>query len=143
MASLVMFGLMLKNRAHAAVVYGSMLAFLVVGVVLAVHYEVQPSAATENLPVVQGLNMEGKEVRVGAISPRLEPGALRRNLVSGTTSGESLGLAMARPSTALRTEIAGMMTPSPCSKEAPIRAGWEGRSRLGGPWRNQGGYRSK
>ena len=42
--------------------------------------------------------------------------------VSGTTSGESLGLAMARPSTALRTEIAGVMTPSPYSSEAPITA---------------------
>ena len=73
MASLVMFGLMLKNRAHAAVIYGAMLAFLLVGVVVAIHYEVQPSAATENLPVVQGPNMEGKEVRVGAISGRPGP----------------------------------------------------------------------
>ncbi len=77
-----MFGLMLKNRAHAAVVYGSMLAFLVVGVVLAVHYEVQPSAATENLAVVQGPNMEGKEVRVGAIS-----GATWAAVTTATSNG--------------------------------------------------------
>src|SRR5204863_1307749 len=51
MSSLVMFGRMLENRAHAAVVYGAMLAFLVAGVAVAIHYEVQPSAATENLPV--------------------------------------------------------------------------------------------
>ena len=82
MASLVMLGLMLKNRAHAAVVYGAMLAFLLVGVVLAIHYEVQPSAATENLPVVQGPNMEGKEVRVGAIS-----GATWAAMTTATSNG--------------------------------------------------------
>jgi K+-transporting ATPase ATPase A chain len=68
MSSLVMFGLMLKNRAHAAVVYGAMLAFLVAGVAVAIRYEMAPSAATENLPVVQGPNMEGKEIRNGPIS---------------------------------------------------------------------------
>ena len=40
MASLVMLGLMLKNRAHAAVIYGAMLAFLVAGVAIAVYFEV-------------------------------------------------------------------------------------------------------
>ena len=68
MASLVMFGLMLKNRAHAAVVYGAMLAFLVAGVAVAVRYESMPSAATENPSVVQAPNMEGKEIRNGPIS---------------------------------------------------------------------------
>src|SRR5206468_13039695 len=39
MASLVMFGRMLKDRAHAAVVFGVMLAFLIAGVVVAVSME--------------------------------------------------------------------------------------------------------
>ena len=52
MSSLVMLGLMLKNRSHAAVVYGVMLAFLVAGVAVAIHFEVEPSAATADLPVV-------------------------------------------------------------------------------------------
>jgi potassium-transporting ATPase potassium-binding subunit len=82
MASLVMLGLMLKNRAHATVIYGAMLAFLVAGVAVAVHFEVQPSAATENLPVVQGPNMEGKEVRSGAIS-----GATWAAMTTATSNG--------------------------------------------------------
>ena len=82
MASLVMLGLMLKNRAHAAVIYGAMLTFLVVGVTLAVHYEAQPSAATADLPVVQGPNMEGKEVRSGAIS-----GATWAAMTTATSNG--------------------------------------------------------
>ena len=82
MASLVMLGLMLKNRAHAAVIYGAMLAFLLVGVAVAIYYEVQPSAATENLPVVQGPNMEGKEVRIGAIS-----GATWAAVTTATSNG--------------------------------------------------------
>jgi potassium-transporting ATPase potassium-binding subunit len=82
MASLVMLGLMLKNRAHAAVIYGSMLSFLLVGVCVAIYFEVQPSAATANLPVVQGPNMEGKEVRVGAIS-----GATWAAMTTATSNG--------------------------------------------------------
>ena len=42
--------------------------------------------------------------------------------VKGTTTGESRGLAIARPSTALRTEIAGVITPSPYKRAAPITA---------------------
>ena len=82
MSSLVMLGLMLKNRAHAAVVYGAMLAFLVAGVAVAIYYEVQPSAATENLPVVQGPNMEGKEVRIGPVS-----GATWAAMTTATSNG--------------------------------------------------------
>jgi K+-transporting ATPase ATPase A chain len=82
MSSLVMLGLMLRNRAHAAVIYGAMLAFLLVGVVVAVSFEVQPSAVTENLPVVQGPNMEGKEVRLGAIS-----GATWAAVTTATSNG--------------------------------------------------------
>ncbi len=68
MSSLVMFGLMLKNRSHAAVVYGVMLAFLVTAVAVAIHFELQPSAATEDLPVARAPNMEGTEVRNGPVS---------------------------------------------------------------------------
>jgi K+-transporting ATPase ATPase A chain len=81
-SSLVMLGLMLKNRAHAAVIYGAMLTFLVAGVAIAVYFEAQPSAATENLPVVQSPNMEGKEVRIGAI-----PGATWAAMTTATSNG--------------------------------------------------------
>jgi K+-transporting ATPase ATPase A chain len=68
MSSLVMFGKMLKDRAHAMVVYGVMLAFLVVGLIVAVTAEAQPSAAAGGLPVARGPNMEGTEVRVGPVA---------------------------------------------------------------------------
>ena len=45
-----------------------MLAFLVTGVAVAIHYETQPSAATEGLPVARAPNMEGKEVRIGPVA---------------------------------------------------------------------------
>jgi K+-transporting ATPase ATPase A chain len=68
MASLVMAGLMLRNRRHAAVIYGAMLTLLLVGVAIAVSAELRPSAATEGLPVAPGPNMEGTEVRFGPVS---------------------------------------------------------------------------
>ncbi|MBX6313293.1 MAG: potassium-transporting ATPase subunit A [Isosphaeraceae bacterium] len=82
MASLVLFGLMLRDRAHAAVVYGVMLTFLIVGVVIAVLMEVRPSAATDGLPVARGPNMEGKEVRLGAIA-----GATWAAMTTATSNG--------------------------------------------------------
>ena len=39
MASIVMFGLMIKDRAHAAVIYGVMLAMLLLGVAVAIVAE--------------------------------------------------------------------------------------------------------
>ncbi len=68
MASIVMAGKMLKDAKHAAVIYGVMLSILIVAVVVAVSAELNPSAATEGLPVVQGPNMEGKEVRFGPVA---------------------------------------------------------------------------
>src|SRR5262249_48694399 len=68
MSSLVMFGRMLKDHAHAMVIYGVMLVFLVLGLVGAGGAEVQPRAAAEGLPVVQGSNMEGTEVRIGPVA---------------------------------------------------------------------------
>jgi K+-transporting ATPase ATPase A chain len=68
MASIVMFGKMIKDRAHAAVIFGVMLLLLVVGLMVAIGSEVQPSAATDGLAAARGSNLEGKEVRHGAIA---------------------------------------------------------------------------
>ena len=68
MASIVMAGHMLRDKKHAAVIYGVMLALLAAGAVVAIRAEFQPSAATEGLPVVAGPNMEGKEVRLGPVA---------------------------------------------------------------------------
>jgi K+-transporting ATPase ATPase A chain len=65
MATIVMAGFMLRNRRHALVIYGVMLALLLTGVTAAIAFENQPSAATAGLPVAGGPNMEGKEVRIG------------------------------------------------------------------------------
>jgi K+-transporting ATPase ATPase A chain len=68
MAAIVMFGRMIKDRAHAVVIYGVMMAMLLVGTVVAIHSETQPSAATAGLPVQPGGNLEGKEVRLGPVA---------------------------------------------------------------------------
>ena len=47
-----------------------MLALLLAGVAVAIHAELQPSAATAGLPVRPGGNLEGKEVRVGPVPRR-------------------------------------------------------------------------
>jgi potassium-transporting ATPase potassium-binding subunit len=68
MACIVMFGVMLRNTRHAAVVFGVMLAMVAVGAGVAIWAELQPSAATHGLSVVAGPNMEGKEVRIGPVA---------------------------------------------------------------------------
>jgi K+-transporting ATPase ATPase A chain len=68
MSSIVMFGLMLKDRAHAAVVFGVMLSLVAAGAAVAVGSEAQPSAAAAGLPVASGPNLEGKEVRIGSVA---------------------------------------------------------------------------
>jgi K+-transporting ATPase ATPase A chain len=68
MASIVMFGRMIKDRAHALVIYGVMMALLLAGVAVAIHAETQPSAATAGLAVQRGGNLEGKEVRLGPVA---------------------------------------------------------------------------
>ena len=68
MASIVMAGSMLRDAKHAAVLYGVMLAFLVVGVVVAVLAGATPSAAAAGLPVAGATNMEGQETRLGAVA---------------------------------------------------------------------------
>jgi K+-transporting ATPase ATPase A chain len=82
MASIVMFGLMIKDRAHAAVVYGVMMALLLAGVGVAIWAELQPSAATEGLAVARGGNMEGKEVRTGPVA-----GATWAAITTATSNG--------------------------------------------------------
>jgi potassium-transporting ATPase potassium-binding subunit len=68
MASIVMFGLMIKDRAHAAVIYGVMLTMLLVGVTVAIFAETRASAAVVGLAVSKGGNLEGKEVRLGPVA---------------------------------------------------------------------------
>ena len=68
MAAIVMFGIMIKDRAHAAVIYGVMLAMLLTGAAVAIFAESQPSAGVAGLPVAEGGNLEGKEVRIGPVA---------------------------------------------------------------------------
>jgi K+-transporting ATPase ATPase A chain len=87
MATIVMAGWMLRNRRHAIVIYGVMLAFLLVGVVLAASFELQPSAATDGLPVARGPNMEGTEVRFGPVAT-----ATWAAMTTGTSNGSVNGM---------------------------------------------------
>jgi potassium-transporting ATPase potassium-binding subunit len=82
MASIVMFGLLIKDRAHGAVIYGVMLALLLAGLAVAIHAELQPSAATAGLPVREGGNLEGKEVRLGPV-----PSATWSAITTATSNG--------------------------------------------------------
>jgi potassium-transporting ATPase potassium-binding subunit len=82
MASIVMFGLLIKDRAHGAVIYGVMLALLLAGVAVAIHAELQPSAATAGLPVREDGNLEGKEVRLGPV-----PSATWSAITTATSNG--------------------------------------------------------
>jgi K+-transporting ATPase ATPase A chain len=68
MASIVMFGLMIKDRAHAMVVFGVMMALLLTGAGVAIWAELQTSPAARGLAVAQGGNMEGKEMRLGPVA---------------------------------------------------------------------------
>jgi K+-transporting ATPase ATPase A chain len=86
MAAVVTFGLMLKDRAHAAVVFGVMLLPTVVCAGLAVWLEEQPSRAVLNQPIATGPNLEGKEVRLGA-SATATWSAITTAASSGSTNG--------------------------------------------------------
>lgn len=68
MSTLVMAGFMLRNMRHAAVIYGVMLSMVLVGAIVAICYQLKPSAATDGLPVARAPNMEGSEVRFGPVS---------------------------------------------------------------------------
>ncbi len=66
MAAIVAFGLMLKDRKHAAVIFGVMLVPTLAAGGLAIWLELRPNSAATDLPVTAGANLEGKEVRLGA-----------------------------------------------------------------------------
>ena len=68
MSSLVMAGIMIRDKKHAMVIYGVMLSLLITGATISILAEVKPSAATLGLPVASGPNMEGKEVRFGPVA---------------------------------------------------------------------------
>jgi K+-transporting ATPase ATPase A chain len=68
MASIVMFGRLIKDYRHGAVIFGVMLALLLAGMAVAIHAELEPSAATAGLPVRSDGNLEGKEVRLGPVA---------------------------------------------------------------------------
>jgi K+-transporting ATPase ATPase A chain len=68
MATIVMAGLMLRNKRHAAVIYGVMLSLVATGALIAISFELRASAATAQLSVAHGPNMEGKEVRHGPVA---------------------------------------------------------------------------
>ncbi len=82
MASIVMAGFLLRDRKHSMVIFGVMLSLLLVGTVVAIFAEVQPSAATVGLPVRVGPNMEGKEVRFGPV-----PSATWAAITTATSNG--------------------------------------------------------
>ena len=68
MSSIVMAGIILRDRKHSMVIFGVMLTLLVAGTVVAIFAEAGPSAATVGLPVARGPNLEGKEVRIGPVA---------------------------------------------------------------------------
>jgi potassium-transporting ATPase potassium-binding subunit len=68
MAAIVAFGLMIKDRKHAAVIFGVMLAPALAAAGLAIGLELGPNPAAAGSPVAAGPNLEGKEVRLGAAS---------------------------------------------------------------------------
>jgi K+-transporting ATPase ATPase A chain len=82
MSSIVMAGIMLRDRKHSMVIFGVMLSLLVFGCVVAILAETKPSAATLGLPVASGPNMEGKEVRQGPVAS-----ATWASMTTATSSG--------------------------------------------------------
>jgi K+-transporting ATPase ATPase A chain len=69
MASVWMFGRIVGRMRHAAVVFGVMLALLLVKITGAVYFEQAPTQAFAGLPIEQNAgNLEGKELRFGATS---------------------------------------------------------------------------
>jgi K+-transporting ATPase ATPase A chain len=69
MASVWMFGRIIGRMRHAAVVFGVMMALLLVKITGAVYFETAPTQAFAGLPITQDVgNLEGKEMRFGATS---------------------------------------------------------------------------
>jgi len=83
MASVWMFGRIIDRMRHAAVVFGVMMAFLLVKVSGAVWFEQAPTQAFASLPIEQTTgNLEGKELRLGATT-----GPLWAVLTTSTSNG--------------------------------------------------------
>ena len=66
MASVWMFGRIVRRMRHAMMVFAVMMAMLLVTVGSSIWLETEPTQAFANLPVEQAPNLEGKELRFGA-----------------------------------------------------------------------------
>lgn len=83
MASVWMFGRIIRRPRHAAIVFVVMLGFLFVKIAGAVWFEQSPTQAFANLPIEQSSgNLEGKELRLGATT-----GPLWAVLTTSTSNG--------------------------------------------------------
>ena len=83
MACVWMFGRMINRPKHAAVIFGVMAALLAIKLTAAVTFESAPTMAFADLPVQQDVgNLEGKELRLGAIT-----GPLWAVLTTATSNG--------------------------------------------------------
>ena len=83
MACVWMFGRIVGRMRHAAIVFGVMLALLLVKTAGAVYFEAAPTQAFANLPIEQTTgNLEGKELRFGATA-----GPLWSVLTTSTSNG--------------------------------------------------------
>jgi K+-transporting ATPase ATPase A chain len=83
MACVWMFGRIVERLKHAAVVFGVMLALVLVNTTGAVTFETASTQAFANLPIEQNVgNLEGKEMRFGATS-----GPLWAVLTTSTSNG--------------------------------------------------------
>lgn len=83
MASVWMFGRIIGRMRHASVIFGVMLAFLLVKITGAVYFESAPTQAFAELPIEQTVgNLEGKELRFGPTG-----GPLWSVLTTSTSNG--------------------------------------------------------
>lgn len=83
MACVWMYGRIIGHLRHAAVIFGVMLAFLLLKGGSAVYFETAPTAALAGLPVEQTMgNLEGKELRLGSTT-----GPLWGVLTTSTSNG--------------------------------------------------------
>jgi len=83
MASVWMFGRIVKRLGHARVVFAVMMVFLVAKISTAVYFESAPTKAFSALPIEQTTgNLEGKELRFGSSA-----GPLWAVLTTSTSNG--------------------------------------------------------
>ena len=83
MACVWMFGQLIGRMKHAGVIFGVMLAFLLVKISGAAFFESAPTQAFASLPIMQDVgNLEGKELRLGAVT-----GPLWSVLTTSTSNG--------------------------------------------------------